>query len=121
MDSVRIDKWLWATRVYKTRALAASSCDQGKVEIGGFKVKPSRSIRVGETIIAQTESHTRTVRVLALLDKRIGASLVPTYLEDLTPASEKEKQRERPPPPLFVRTKGTGRPTKKDRRLFDRL
>ncbi len=119
--SVRIDKWLWAVRLYKTRSLAADACAAGKVRIGDQPVKPARSVRVGETITAVTGEMTRTVKVLGLVQKRVGAKLVPENLEDLTPASEYEKKREPNFTPVMFRPKGTGRPTKKDRRRLDSL
>ena|SRR5688500_2261970 len=118
---VRIDKWLWAVRIYKTRSLATAACSAGKVRISGETLKPSRSVRIGEVIAAATGDIIRTVRVRALLENRVGAKLVPDYLEDLTPASEYSKPREPDFRPLLLRPKGTGRPTKKDRRKLDEL
>jgi ribosome-associated heat shock protein Hsp15 len=119
--SVRIDKWLWAVRLYKTRSLAAAACSAGRVLIGGQRVKASRTVRLGEVITAVTGDINRTVKVLAILDRRVGAKLVPSYLEELTPASEFQKARE----PYFhtvpLRPKGSGRPTKKERRQWDDL
>jgi len=118
---VRIDKWLWAVRLYKSRSLAATACSAGKVRIANEPIKPSRSVRVGDVISAVTGEITRTVRVVALLDRRVGAKLVPEYVEDLTPASEYQKRREPDFRPLLLRPKGAGRPTKKDRRKLDEL
>ena len=119
--SVRIDKWLWAVRLFKTRTMAAAACTGGKVRINDQPVKPSREVRVGEIVQATTPALTKTVRVLALLEKRVGAKLVSEYFEDLTPASEYEKQREPNLQPFIFRKKGAGRPTKKDRRDIDGL
>jgi ribosome-associated heat shock protein Hsp15 len=113
-----MDKWLWSVRLYKTRSLAAEACASGKVQIKGQPVKPARSVHVGEVITAVTGELTRTVKVLDLLDRRVGAKLVPQYLEDLTPASEYEKPREKSFAPIGHRPKGTGRPTKRDRRIL---
>ena len=118
---VRIDKWLWAVRLYKSRSLATSACSAGKVRIGGESLKPSRSVRVGEVITVATGDITRTVRVVALLDRRVGAKVVPEYMEDLTPQSEYIKRREPDFRPLILRPKGAGRPTKKERRKLDEL
>lgn len=118
---VRLDKWLWAVRLYRTRSLAAGACEAGHVRIRDQRVKPARTVHPGDLITAQVGEVQRTVRVLALLDRRVGAGLVAQYLEDLTPPSEYAKQREPHPEPLFHRPKGAGRPTKRDRRLFDRL
>lgn len=118
-ESVRIDKWLWAVRLYKTRSAAATAASGGKVQINGENVKPARSVRVGEIIVAGGVNITRTVKVLALLDHRVGAKLVLNFMEDLTPASEYERQRERNAMPVAVRPPGSGRPTKKERRSLN--
>ena len=116
-----MDKWLWSVRLYKTRTLAAKACEGGHVRIEGQPVKPSRAVRVGETISALTGDVTRTVMVVALLDRRAGASLARAYVEDLTPPSEFEKRRERNLQPVSLRPKGSGRPTKKERRQLSRF
>ncbi|HKQ39377.1 MAG TPA: RNA-binding S4 domain-containing protein [Verrucomicrobiae bacterium] len=118
---VRIDKWLWAVRIYKSRSLATAACSAGKVRIAGEALKPSRSVRVGDIITATTGELTRTVRVVAPLERRVGAKLVGDYMEDLTPPSEYQKPREPNFRPLLLRPKGTGRPTKKERRKIDEL
>ena len=117
--SVRVDKWLWAVRLYKSRSLAADACNGGKVRINGLPVKPARSIHVGEILHAATGEITRTIKVIALLDKRVGPKVVAGYMEDLTPPEELNKPRQPYFPPPFQRAKGTGRPTKKDRRSFE--
>lgn len=121
VTSVRTDKWLWATRIYKTRSLAAAACDAGHVKIQGQPIKAARPVHIGETITALTGEITRTVKVVALLDQRVGAKLVPTYLEDLTPPSEYTKPRLPYFQPVALRPKGTGRPTKKERRQMEHL
>jgi ribosome-associated heat shock protein Hsp15 len=118
---VRIDKWLWAVRIYKTRTLAADACRNGRVTINGQPLKPSREVRINELVVAQTGDLTRTTKVLGLLERRVGASAVKQFAEDLTPASEYEKKREPVLQPLFFRPKGAGRPTKKDRRDLKKL
>lgn len=118
---VRIDKWLWAVRLFKTRSLAAQACAAGHVQVNGQRVKPARSVHPGEQIEALVGEVRRTVRVRELLDRRVGASLVPQYLEDLTPAAERERARAPHLEPLFHRPKGTGRPTKRERRLLERM
>lgn len=118
---VRIDKWLWAVRIYKSRSLATAACAAGKVRVGGESLKASRSVRIGDVITATTGEITRTVRVIAPLERRVGAKLVPQYMEDLTPASEYQKRREPDFRPLLLRPKGAGRPTKKDRRKLGEL
>ena len=119
-DSVRVDKWLWAARVFKTRSLASDSCRHGHVEISGQPVKPSRLVRIADVIVVKKDQMTRTFKVLQLLDRRVGAAAAKEYAEDQTPASEWEKPREpffRP----FARPKGSGRPTKKERRQLDAM
>jgi ribosome-associated heat shock protein Hsp15 len=101
--------------------LASTACSAGKVRIGGEPLKPSRSVRVGDVITAAAGDIMRTVRVLAPLERRVGAKLVPEYMEDLTPASEYSKPREPNFRPLVWRPKGAGRPTKKDRRKLNEL
>jgi len=122
IQEVRIDKWLWAVRLYKTRTQAAEACRGGHVRIGDQHVKASRMVRVSELISARTGDITRTVKVTALLDHRVGPKLVANFLEDLTPASEylralKEKEQYVVP----NRPKGSGRPTKKERRQLEEI
>jgi ribosome-associated heat shock protein Hsp15 len=125
MDSppeVRIDKWLWAVRLYKTRTVAAQACRGGHVSISGESVKPSRSVRIGEIIRARTGDLNKTVKVTGLTEHRVGAKLVENFLEDQTPASEylraaQDRQQIQVP----TRPKGSGRPTKKERRDLEKL
>ncbi len=121
LKKARLDKWLWATRIYKTRSIAADACRGGHVRIDGDKVKPSRNANVGDVIVAQTEAMKKTVRVKALLERRVGAGFVPEYLEDLTPPEIKAPKRETLAQSILQRDAGSGRPTKKDRRDMDRL
>lgn len=118
---VRFDKWLWAVRLYKTRTQAASACRSGHVTVEGQPIKASRDVKIGEVIQARTGEITRTVKVLQLLEHRIGAALVKDYLDDQTPAAELQKRREPNYQPIFFRPKGAGRPTKKERRAMDSL
>lgn len=118
---VRIDKWLWAVRLFKTRSLAIAACQAGHVRVGGRPVKPSRPVHPGETVVVQSANLTRTVKVIGLVRARVGAKVVPQYLEDLTPPEEYAKRGEPVAQPVFVRPKGSGRPTKKDRRLLDQF
>jgi ribosome-associated heat shock protein Hsp15 len=113
-----MDKWLWSVRLYKTRSLAASACRGGKVTVGGEAVKPSSSVHVGELISASSGELTRTVKVLALLDKRVSPKLAALYAEDHTPASEYLKQIQNRQSRV-EREKGSGRPTKRDRRELE--
>ncbi|MEO8429556.1 MAG: RNA-binding S4 domain-containing protein [Verrucomicrobiota bacterium] len=116
---VRIDKWLWAVRLYKTRSQAADACRSGHVRLSGQPVKPSRFVRPGDTITAVTGEITKTVKVLVALETRVGARLVKDYAEDLTPPAEYLKPREKALAPFGFRPKGAGRPTKKDRRNME--
>lgn len=121
MDSVRIDKYLWAIRVYKTRSDATEACNGNKVKIAGVNAKPSKAVKVGEVIEVRKGPAVLTYKVLALSENRMGAQLVPEYAEDLTPESELVKFHA-PRETVFVqRDRGAGRPTKKDRRILDGL
>jgi len=113
----RLDKWLWSVRLFKTRTLAIEACTGGGVLVNGQPAKPARSVRCGDVVVASVAGVRRTVKVLAPLSKRVGAKLVPQYIQDLTPAEEFAKPRERE---LGAghRPKGAGRPTKRDRRVL---
>ena len=116
MDGVRIDKYLWAIRAFKTRTEATDACNGGKVKIGGTNCKPSRPLKIGEIIEVRKGSAVFTYKVLAFLEKRVGAAVVPDYAENLTPQSEIDNET------FFVRReRGAGRPTKKERRTIDAL
>lgn len=121
MDEVRIDKYLWAIRIYKSRTDATDACKGGKVKVNGADVKPSRVVKVGDVISARKGVVCFTVRVLELIDRRQGAKLVPQYAEDLTPPEELEKLRAPVETFFFKRDRGAGRPTKKDRRQMESL
>jgi ribosome-associated heat shock protein Hsp15 len=121
MEFARIDRWLWAMRVYKTRSDAAEACRGSAVRLNGNIAKPSAKVRVGDTIVARTKALTRTVQVLQLSENRIGAALVPEHLADQTPESEYEKAREKRANAKVFSHKGSGRPTKKDRRDIEKL
>lgn len=119
--NVRIDKYLWCIRLFKSRSLATEACDGGKVKIDGTSVKPSRHIKPGEIITVQQGYVKRAFRVLELLEKRVGAPLVKNYAEDITPPEELAKRETERFVSYQSKFKGTGRPTKKDRRLIDRM
>jgi len=121
-EDVRIDKWLWAVRVFKTRSMATDACRSGKVKIDGQVVKPSRDVKSGETIIIVINPHfTRTMKVLEKLTNRVAAKLVPQFADDLTPPEEYEKLKRLNEHAFIVRDRGIGRPTKKERRIIDKL
>ncbi|MCQ2162190.1 MAG: RNA-binding S4 domain-containing protein [Bacteroidales bacterium] len=115
----RIDKYLWAIRVFKTRTEATEACKGGKVKVAGSNVKPSRDVKVGETIEVRKGAVVYTYRVKALVDKRVGAKFVPDLAENLTPQSELDKLKSPVETFFLKRDRGTGRPTKKDRRSME--
>ncbi len=121
MEELRIDKYLWAIRVYKTRTDATDACKGGKVRVNGADTKPSKPVRPGDTIVARKGAVTYTYKVLQLIDKRQGARLVPLYAENLTPQEELDKLRAPVETFFLKRDRGAGRPTKKDRRQMESL
>jgi len=118
-SAARLDKWLWAVRLFKTRPLAAAACRAGEVTVETRPAKASRDVRVGETIQLRQGVVQRTVVVRGIPGSRVGAPLVPSFLEDLTPPAEWEKARELRVQHLLAREHGTGRPTKRERRQLD--
>jgi ribosome-associated heat shock protein Hsp15 len=121
MNEVRIDKWLWATRIFKTRTVAAEACKKGRVAIGGVSVKPSRMIRTGETLQIRKPPVTFSFKVLALTEKRMGAKLVPEYVENVTPPEQYELLEMGKISGFVDRARGLGRPTKKERRDLEQF
>lgn len=121
MEEVRIDKYLWSIRVYKTRTDATDACKGGKVRVNGADIKPSKNVKVGDVIVVRKGAVTYTFKVLQLVDRRQGAALVPSYAENLTPEEELAKLRAPVETFFLKRDRGTGRPTKKDRRQMDDL
>ena len=121
MEGVRIDKYLWAIRVFKTRTDATEACKGGRVKVGTVNAKPSRDVFPGETITVRKSVATFTFKVLQLTDHRLGAKLVPDNAQNLTPEEEMNKLRA-PVETFFVtRDRGAGRPTKKDRREIEQI
>ncbi|WP_297091496.1 RNA-binding S4 domain-containing protein [uncultured Draconibacterium sp.] len=118
-QGVRIDKWLWAVRIFKTRSQATEACKKGHVTIGESIVKASREVQIGEIIKVRKSPITKSFKVLALSGKRMGAKLVADFMEDVTPPEETEILEMQKHMRWSVREKGTGRPTKKDRRDLD--
>jgi len=117
----RIDKWLWAVRIFKTRGLATDACRAGSVQVNNLPVKPSRDVRAGETVRVQQGLVTRTLVVRAVPLRRVGPKLVVDFCDDQTPAEEFAKARVQPVQQVLARAKGSGRPTKRERREIDRL
>jgi ribosome-associated heat shock protein Hsp15 len=118
MPEVRIDKWLWAARFFKSRTLAASACSGGKVDVNGDAAKPSKVIRPGDLLRVTLPRGRRIVRVALLSERRGSGTEAATLYEDLTPLPPPREGRL--PPPIY-RPRGAGRPTKRERRRIDRL
>lgn len=114
MNEVRIDKWLWAMRIFKTRTIATEACKKGRVLMGGVAVKPSRTIKVGDTISVRKPPVTYSFLVKALAQNRLGAKLVPEYMENITPKSELDLLDVVRISGFIDRRKGLGRPTKRE-------
>jgi ribosome-associated heat shock protein Hsp15 len=121
MEEVRIDKYLWAIRVFKTRTEATDACKGGKIRVNGADIKPSKAVKPGDVIVARKGAVAYIYKVLELIDKRQGAKLVPRYAENQTPEEELAKLRAPVETFFLKRDRGTGRPTKKDRRQMDSL
>ena len=115
--SLRIDKWLWAARAFKTRSLAAEACDGGKVDLNGDAAKPAKPVRAGDRVEITTPVGRRILKVVALSDRRGPAPAARALYEDLTPPAPPRIRQARPP----YRAPGAGRPTKRERREIDRL
>lgn len=121
MEEVRIDKWLWATRIFKTRSQASEACGKGRVMMKGVNVKSSKMIRVGDVLQIRKPPITYSLEVLALTDKRMGAKLVPDFLKDVTPADQYEILELSKLSGFVDRARGMGRPTKKERRDLEQF
>jgi ribosome-associated heat shock protein Hsp15 len=121
MDDCRIDKYLWAIRVFKTRSDATEACKGGRVKVGNANAKPSRAVSAGDVIQVRKGAVMFTYKVIRPVDNRVGAKLVPDFAENLTPESEMQKLRA-PVETFFIsRDRGAGRPTKKDRREIEHM
>ncbi|ATV53527.1 RNA-binding S4 domain-containing protein [Prevotella intermedia] len=118
-DIARIDKWLWAARIFKTRSIAADACKNGRVTIKGINVKPSHTIKAGEVISVKKPPITYSFEVLQTIEKRVGAKLVPEVYKNVTDAKQYELLEMSRISGFVDRARGTGRPTKKDRRQLD--
>lgn len=115
----RLDKWLWAARIYKTRTLAADACKNGRITINGAQAKPSRSVKAGDEVGVKKSPVTYTFRVKQAIEKRVGAKLLPDILENITSPEQYELLEMSRISGFVDRARGTGRPTKKDRRALD--
>ena len=118
-DVARIDKWLWAARIFKTRSIAADACKNGRVTIGGVNVKPSHMVKVGETVSVRKPPVTYSFRILKTIEQRVGAKLLPEIYENVTTPAQYELLEMNRISGFVNRARGTGRPTKKDRRAMD--
>ena len=124
MNKIRIDKWLWSVRIFKSRTLATEACKGGKVKVGSVSVKPSFQIAEGETVTVKKNGFNFQFKALTLIEKRVGAAIAVTCYEDVTPVEEKNKYAEwfqQANVAPEKRERGTGRPTKKERRDIEGL
>ena len=121
MDSVRLDKYLWAIRVFKTRSDATDACNGNKVKIGGVNAQPFKPVKPGDVLEVRKGSALFSYRVLKLTESRMGAQLVPDFVDDLTPESERLKLFAPRETITMQRDRGAGRPTKRDRRQLEEL
>lgn len=120
-ESIRIDKYLWAIRAFKTRSQATDACKGGKIKMDGIAAKASRDIKIGDIIEFKVGQLNKKIRVTQILKNRVAASLAVQFYEDLTPAEEYERIQFIHEMKTEIRDRGTGRPSKKDRRDLDRL
>lgn len=118
---VRVDKWLWAMRVFKTRSISTDACKKGRVSVGGVVVKPSRMVKPGDIVDVRKPPVTYSFRVLQTTENRLGAKLVPEYLENVTPQSQYDLLEMTRISGFVNRQKGLGRPTKRDSRELERF
>ena len=118
-NEARIDKWLWAARIFKTRTIAAAACKKGQVSLGGVQLKASRMIKAGDVVSVRKPPITYSFRVLQPIERRVGAKLIPEVLENVTTPDQYELLEMSKISGFVGRAKGTGRPTKKDRRSLE--
>lgn len=117
----RIDKWLWAARIFKTRTIAADACKNGRVMIDGVKLKPSRMVKEGDVIQVRKPPVTYSFKILKAIQNRVGAKMVPEVMENVTPQSQLDILEMNRIGGFLQRARGTGRPTKKERREIEEL
>ena len=116
VETARVDRWVWAVRLYPTRSAATAACRAGHVHVNGARAKPATPLRVGDTVRARVADRERVVEVVALIDARVGAQVAATCLVDRSPPAPPREERA----PAGVRDRGAGRPSKKERRQLDR-
>lgn len=119
MTEARIDKWLWAARIFKTRSIAADACKNGRVSVGGTTVKPSRMVKEGDVVSVRKPPVTYSFKILKTIEQRVGAKLLPEIYENVTTPDQYELLEMTRISGFVDRARGTGRPTKKDRRQMD--
>jgi ribosome-associated heat shock protein Hsp15 len=117
LESTRVDKWLWAVRLYKTRSMATTACQGGHVQVNGTSAKPSTTVQVGDRVEARAGSRERVLEVLRVIDKRVGAAVAAECVVDHSPPPPDRLTE----PVIAVRDRGAGRPSGKDRRSLDRV
>lgn len=120
-SEARIDKWLWAVRIFKTRTIAAEACKKGRVSVNGAQAKPSRMVKEGEVVQVRKPPVTYSFKVLQAIEKRVGAKLVPEVMENVTTPDQYELLEMNRISGFVDRARGTGRPTKKERRSLDKF
>ncbi|MFD1166138.1 RNA-binding S4 domain-containing protein [Sphingobacterium daejeonense] len=120
-EKLRIDKYLWSIRIFKTRSLATEACKAGRVKLNGQNVKPSAIVKVGDTYAIQKGIERKVVKVIGLLERRVDAKTAAQFYEDQTPVEDTYAYKSSFHAPVLKRDRGTGRPTKKDRREIDDL
>lgn len=118
-NEARIDKWLWASRIFKTRSIASDACKNGRVAVNGTQVKPSRNVKPGDVISVKKPPVTYSYKILQCIENRVGAKLVPEILENVTDPKQYELLEMSRISGFIDRARGTGRPTKKERRALD--
>ena len=118
-EEARIDKWLWVARIFKTRSIAADACKNSRVTIGGVGVKPSHMVKVGEVVAVKKPPVTYSFKILKTIEQRVGAKLLPEIYENVTPPDQYELLEMNRISGFVDRARGTGRPTKKDRRAME--
>jgi ribosome-associated heat shock protein Hsp15 len=120
-DEIRIDKFLWAVRIYKTRSSASEACRKGRILIGDVQVKPSRIVKENEIVVVKKLPVIFSYRIIKVIENRVAAKVVHLYIDDITPENEKAKLVNREVGGFVYRDRGAGRPTKKERRNIDRF
>lgn len=121
IEKLRIDKYLWAIRIFKTRSMASQACKAGKVKLEGTNVKPSYLVKIGDTYTVQKGIERKKLKVLSFIEKRVAAKEAVKHYEDLTPEEDTAQFKRKFHAPVLKRDRGAGRPTKKERREIDAL